>query len=99
VPAAGRHVLEWFWKMDRTREGTGYGINPLQPAQIEAWFRLRRIVPQTWHLDAIDKLDGTRMRIYFEKKDEAAKEAEKPEVSERPLSTRLFDALFPGRTK
>ncbi|WP_445177268.1 phage tail assembly chaperone [Rhizobium leguminosarum] len=93
IPVAGRHVWEWFWKMDRTREGTGYGINPLQPTQIEAWMRLRRIVPQAWHLDAIDKMDATRMRVYFEKKDD--KEPE--QVSSRPLTSRLFDALFPAK--
>lgn len=83
--------------MDRTREGTGYGINPLQPAQIEAWARLRRIHLLPWHLDAIDRMDATRMRIYFEKKDDASKEPEKDQVSVRPLTSRLFDALFPSR--
>jgi hypothetical protein len=39
----------------------------------------------------------TRMRIYFEKKDVEAKQADKPEVSERPLSSKLFDALFGRR--
>ncbi|WP_432444677.1 phage tail assembly chaperone [Rhizobium leguminosarum] len=97
IPIAGRHVWEWFWKMDRTREGTGYGINPLQPAQIEAWFRIRRIHPSPWHLDAIDRLDGTRMRLYFEKKDEANEETEAQQVSARPLTSRLFDALFPAK--
>ena len=90
-------MLEWFWRMDRTREGTGYGINPLQPVQIAAWFKLRRIVPQAWHLDALDRLDTTRMRVYFEKKEDASKEADKDQVSNRPLSSRLFDALFPGK--
>jgi hypothetical protein len=82
--------------MDRTREGTGFGLNPLQPSQIDAWFRLRRIVPQVWHLDAIDRLDATRLRVYFEKKDDKEPEAQ---VSSRPLTSRLFDALFPGRSK
>lgn len=91
-------MWEWFWKMDRTREGTGYGINPLQPAQIAAWFRLRQIVPQPWHLDAIEKLDATRMRVYFEKKTDDGSSNEKHEFNTRPLSSELFDGLFPGKT-
>ena len=83
--------------MDRTREGTGYGINPLQPAQIEAWARLRRIHLLPWHLDAMERMDTTRMRVYFEKKEEASKEPDKDQVSTRKLTSRLFDALFPGK--
>lgn len=81
--------------MDRTREGTGYGINPLQPVQIAAWMRIRGISPTAWQLDAIDRMDATRMRVYFENSAKA-KEPEQ-EVSERPLTSRLFDALFPKR--
>lgn len=56
--------------------------------------RLRRIIPQAWHLDALDKMDATRMRVYFEKKDD--KEPDE-QVSTRPLTSRLFDALFPSK--
>ncbi|MBP1845920.1 hypothetical protein J2046_004194 [Rhizobium petrolearium] len=97
IPVAGRHVWDWFWRMDRTREGTGYGINPLQPAQIDAWAKLRHIHLMPWHLDAIERMDATRMRVYFEKKDEASKEPDKVQVSTRPLTSRLFDALFPSK--
>lgn len=82
--------------MDRTREGTGYGINPLQPAQIQAWFQMRQIIPMTWHLDAIERMDALRMKMYFEKREESSKKT-KDEVSARPLTSRLFDALFSGK--
>lgn len=82
--------------MDRTREGTGYGINPLQPMQIQAWFQMRRIAPLAWHLDAIERMDAIRMKTYFEKRDEDNK-TDKDQVSARPLTSRLFDALFPGK--
>lgn len=89
-------MWEWFWKMDRTREGTGYGINPLQPAQMQAWFQMRGIYPMPWHLDAIERMDAIRMKTYFEKRDDDSK-TEKTTVSSRPLSSDLFDALFPAR--
>ncbi len=98
VPVAGRHVWDWFWRLDRTREGTGYGINPLQPVQIAAWFKLRQIQPLPWHLDAIERLDTTRMRVYFEKREVESSPSKQTEVSERPLTSKLFDALF-GRGK
>lgn len=82
--------------MDRTREGTGYGINPLQPTQIQAWFQMRLIHPMPWHLDAVERMDAMRMKTYFEKRDEDSK-TDKATVSSRPLSSDLFDALFPGR--
>ncbi|MEN0115440.1 MAG: hypothetical protein AAGD15_01850 [Agrobacterium cavarae] len=40
-------------------------------------------------------LDAVRMQIYYEK--QKTEEEPKQEVSQRPLSSRLFDALFPGR--
>ncbi|MCM2293031.1 hypothetical protein NAC44_11930 [Allorhizobium sp. BGMRC 0089] len=81
--------------MDRTREGTGYGINPLQPSQIQAWFQMRHISPLAWHLDAIERMDALRMKTYFEKRDEDSKPAD--QVSSRPLTSKLFDALFPSK--
>ncbi|WP_311272175.1 MULTISPECIES: hypothetical protein [unclassified Rhizobium] len=40
-------------------------------------------------------LDAVRMELFYEKQN--APEEPKPEVSERPLTSRLFDALFSGR--
>lgn len=37
-------------------------------------------------------LDAVRMEIFYEKQN--AQEEPKPEVSERPLTSSLFDALF-----
>ncbi|WP_426235873.1 phage tail assembly chaperone [Pararhizobium sp. DWP1-1-3] len=93
IPIAGQHVWHWFKKMDVTREGTGYGINPLQPTQIEAWTRQRGIKLTPWQLDAIEALDVLRLQLFFEKSS-GDKDTEVV-ISDRPLSPALFDAIFP----
>ncbi len=40
-------------------------------------------------------LDAVRMELFYEKQKTA--DEPKQEVSERPLTSRLFDALFSGR--
>jgi hypothetical protein len=47
-------------------------------------------------LDAILAMDLKRREVMAPK---AEPEAEKPHVSERPLTSRLFDALFPSKRK
>ncbi|WP_320196219.1 phage tail assembly chaperone [Agrobacterium rosae] len=92
IPSAGSHVWVWFRELDRARPGTGYGINPISWHELDAWSRLRKVVPSQWEVDAIMALDAVRMEIFYEKQN--AQEEPKPEVSERPLTSSLFDALF-----
>ncbi len=40
-----------------------------------------------------------RLTVLAEKRNDADKAEEKAEVSERPLTGRLFDALFPAKRK
>ncbi|MHC2298146.1 hypothetical protein ACVJBD_002352 [Rhizobium mongolense] len=49
-------------------------------------------------MDAIIAMDLKRREV-MAKKDEDRDEAEKPKVSERPLTSRLFDAIFPTKRK
>lgn len=85
--------------MDRTREGTGYGINPLQPMQIEAWARLRHIILSPWQLDAIERMDATRMRVYFEKSNSKETGGEADQISAQPLTPKSMAYIFPGKRK
>lgn len=68
-------------------------MNALGFREIKAWADLREITLLPWQLDAILALDLKRRAIA------ATKAADKPkdDVSTRPLTTRLFDALFPGK--
>lgn len=95
IPAAGEQVWYWFRELDCQRTGNGYGPNALGFREIKAWCDLREISLLPWQLDAIIALDLKRRSIAAEKP-EPGKEAE--EVSKRPLTSRLFDALFPNRT-
>ncbi|MEZ2220767.1 hypothetical protein [Rhizobium sp. RCC_161_2] len=96
IPVAGQHVWYWFKKMDVTREGTGYGINPLQPTQIEAWTRQRGIKLTPWQLDAIEALDMLRLQLFFEKSEQDEGAVGKPVVSKQPLTPKSMAYLFPG---
>jgi hypothetical protein len=33
-------------------------VNPLQPTEVEAWFRLMRITPTPWEVDTIFQMDA-----------------------------------------
>lgn len=83
--------------MDRARTGTGFGINPLAWQEIDAWARRRKVDPSQWEIDALISLDSIRIELFYAAKGED--DAEEQPVSERPLTTRLFDALFPSKRK
>jgi hypothetical protein len=44
-------------------------------------------------------MDDMRLTVLAEKRSNAEKAEEKAEISERPLTGRLFDALFPTKRK
>ncbi|MCS0459538.1 phage tail assembly chaperone [Rhizobium favelukesii] len=99
IPLAARHVWEWFKELDRARAGTGFGVNPLSYTEIYSWSRVRQIALSPWHIDALISMDDMRLMLFAEKKSDEDKGDEKTTVSERPLTTRLFDALFPAKRK
>ncbi|WP_080664286.1 phage tail assembly chaperone [Sinorhizobium meliloti] len=96
VPAAGQQVWFWFQELDAQRTGNGYGPNALGFVAIAEWARLRGLVLKQWQLDAILALDIKRRQV-MAPKDEEPEKAEV--VSERPLTSRLFDALFPSKRR
>ena len=84
--------------MDRARPGTGFGINPIAWQEIDAWARQRKLVLSQWEIDALISLDSVRMELFYASKSDGENN-DKPQVSERPLTSRLFDALFPGKRR
>ncbi|WP_420882158.1 phage tail assembly chaperone [Rhizobium gallicum] len=98
VPAAGEQVWFWFRELDCQRTGNGFGPNAIGFQAIGEWARLRGLVLKQWQLDAIIAMDLKRREV-IAKKDENQEEAEKPKVSERPLTSRLFDAIFPTKRR
>jgi hypothetical protein len=57
IPFGTTHIWQWFSDLDSKRQA-GMAINALSWSDIEAYFRLRRIIPMQWELDAIVKLDN-----------------------------------------
>lgn len=97
VPIAARHVWEYFQQLDRVRQSTGYGFNPISHQEIEAWAKLYRINLHPWEVDAIASMDTAKLNLLHEDLDkDSEKDPAKPKdvVSERPMSPDLFDALF-----
>ncbi len=94
---AGEQVWYWFRELDCQRSGNGFGMDPIGFPAIAEWARLRGVALKQWQIDAIVAMDLKRREIAAQK----AIEKEEPEqqVSERPLSSRLFDAIFPNKRK
>lgn len=68
-------------------------MNAIGFREIKAWSDLRGIDLLDWELDAILALDLKRRSVACTKTDDKPKQ----EVSSRKLTSKLFDALFPGR--
>jgi hypothetical protein len=74
-------------------------VNPISYTEIYSWSRVRLIVLSPWHVDAIISMDDMRLTLFAEKRADAEKAEETASVSERPLTGRLFDALFPAKRR
>jgi hypothetical protein len=96
IPVAGEQVWFWFRELDSQRTGNGYGANAIGFTAIKSWADLRNIRLKPWQLDALIAMDLKR-RATLVTKDETPED--KPAVSERPLTARLFEALFPAKRK
>lgn len=83
LPAAAERAWNWFWLLDRTRNGNGYAANRITHQDIRALASDR---PAEWELNAILAMDAVRLA-----QDAAPSNAI---VSERPMTAELFDALF-----
>ncbi|TAV98506.1 hypothetical protein ELI24_08970 [Rhizobium ruizarguesonis] len=97
VPVAGEQVWYWFRELDCQRTSNGFGPNALGFQAIGEWSRLRGITLLQWQLDAIIAMDLKRREVVAQKA--VDKEEQEQQVSERPLSSRLFDAIFPNKRK
>lgn len=94
---AGEQVWYWFRELDSQRTGNGFGANAIGFQAIGEWSRLRGVTLLQWQLDAIIAMDLKRREVMAQKVID--KEEPEQQVSERPLSSRLFDAIFPNKRK
>ncbi len=62
-PIELEYLWVWFCKLRQHRTSNGFGMNRLEPVQIEAWFRLERADVEPWEVDVIYSLDTIDMRF------------------------------------
>lgn len=51
-------IWHWFLRLNAKRGGGMEGPAPILESEIRAFFKNRRITPQTWQLDALQVLDS-----------------------------------------
>jgi hypothetical protein len=90
LPAAALHVWKWFAELDAARNGNGYAADNLSFTEIGEWAALRRVSVRDWELTALVRMDKIRVGMLN------AAEPEAPRVSDRPMTPKLFTALFGG---
>lgn len=78
-----------FLELSGQRMGNGFGPNPLQYTEIEAWQRMKGRRLRAWERNALLSMD----RAYLVECAELAKPPEE-QVSDEPLTGALFDRLF-----
>lgn len=57
LPPELRPVWWTFLALHRARSAGGFGVNPIQFTEIEAWCRLNRVALEPWEVDVIGMLD------------------------------------------
>lgn len=68
VHPACAHVLGWYWELEGSRTGTGFGINPITYTEILSWSQLTGNILCEWEVQAIKRLDATKMTLLAKKK-------------------------------
>lgn len=65
VPEDADYLWRWFCRLSSRRQG-GMGPAPIAWPQIESFFRLLRIKPDAWELQAIELLDNAWLNAQAE---------------------------------
>ena len=60
-------IWGWFMELNESRSSSGFGLNPITYSDIDAYFRLQKIVPEKWEIDTIKRLDREVLSIYAKK--------------------------------
>lgn len=73
LPASCFEVWSWFLNLNESRTSNGFGFNPVQYSEIDAFFRLKQIQPELWEIDLLKRLDREVLSIYAEKSKQDSK--------------------------
>ncbi|MXN48812.1 hypothetical protein GR138_26795 [Shinella kummerowiae] len=94
IPAGGDLIWQWFKDLSSTRTAHAAGANPISFAEMEAYFRLRRVSPGEHHVDILLAMDAVFLGHIHEGSrplPEGVKAL--PPISKRPLTAGLFDSM------
>jgi hypothetical protein len=108
LPANLRRVWRWFWDLNEGRSSqhdlipehtenkefswrTRRRVDRFGHSEIMAWLTLNDLRLEPWEMAAISLLDEVYVKAF-----NSAGSPERVTVSSRKLTSRVFDALFPG---
>jgi len=57
-PSLVGHIWQWFVELTRTRSSNGFGMNPINYSEIDAWSRLTRRKPTLLEIYALTQIDA-----------------------------------------
>ena len=77
LPDSMLQVWHWFIELNNARSSNGFGVNPLSYVEIDAYFRLNQITPETWEVSVIKKLDNIALEAYAEQVKQEQNKAKK----------------------
>jgi len=66
-PPGAAYLWSWFLQLHAGRRSGGFGPANLAYVDIEAFFRLHRIKPEPWEIEAIMAVDGEWLNVQAEK--------------------------------
>jgi hypothetical protein len=89
MPPAGHRVWAIFLSLNAAR-GVGFGPSPITFEAMAAHARLHRTPLRPFEVEILEALD----RAYLEAAAEKRGDGKPQEVSSRPMSPELFDAVF-----
>lgn len=62
LPESCYYIWKWFIDLDSSRSSNGFGIDPINYADVLAYFNLYDIEPMDYELQAIKKLDSIAIK-------------------------------------
>lgn len=64
LPDVFNEVWQWFLRINRKRQSSGFGVNPIPYYEIQAFFSLIEYQPQSWELEMLELFDEIAMEEY-----------------------------------
>lgn len=76
LPEAALYVWRWFIDLNNSRQ-SGMGVNPISYQEMNSYFSLHNLVPESWEIDAVKMLDGIALKHYSDQQEKENNKAKK----------------------